>query len=353
MTTVSAIIPLYNKVRHVQRAIDSVLAQTHADFELIVVDDGSTDGSAEVVRRRADRRIRLVEQENAGVSAARNRGAAEAKCELVAFLDADDRWLPDFLETVLRLRDRFPQASVWATAYAAVGENGEQTPTDFPGLGVASAEGGLIDYFQSPGPWMPVHASAVMIQREALVKAGGFPVDMRCGEDWDTWIRLALRYRIAWSPEVKAVLYQDAENRTNGFCHTGVLPYALRLREYLKEAAPGTRLPEHVYRYVAGCQMQLVGCNWLAGDREAMQAILAECRGIRGMRMKCFWWQCLCCLPHSLVVAMWKLRQRVAGRPATLPSFRDLHRPQPVSRAQQTPAGERQWTGESNRGRAI
>ena len=167
----------------------------------------------------------LVSQENAGVSAARNRGAAEAKSELVAFLDADDQWLPDFLETVLRLRDRFPQASVWATAYAAVGENGEPLRPEFPGTAVVNAEGGLIDYFQSPGPWMPVHASAVMLRKDALVKAGGFPIDMRCGEDWDTWIRLALRFPIAWSPKTKAMLHQDAENRTDGWCYTGVLPY--------------------------------------------------------------------------------------------------------------------------------
>ena len=194
---------------------------------------------------------------------ARNRGAAEAKCELVAFLDADDQWLPDFLETVLKLRNRFPQASVWATAYSAVGENGEPLRPEFPGTAVAGSDGGLIDYLLSPGPWMPLHPSAVMVRKHALVKAGGFPIDVRCGEDWDTWIRLALRYPIAWSPWPKAVLHQDAENRTDGYCYTGVYPYGPRVAEFLREADPGTCLGEHVYQHVLRGAM--CACSWAIG----------------------------------------------------------------------------------------
>src|SRR5947209_3795753 len=103
---VSVIIPLYNKAPYVRRTLDSVRAQTFADYEVIVVDDGSTDGGAAVVEGFGDPRFRLIAQPNAGPGAARNRGLAEAGGEFVAFLDADDEWLPTFLERSLALLDR-------------------------------------------------------------------------------------------------------------------------------------------------------------------------------------------------------------------------------------------------------
>ena len=91
---ISVVIPLYNKVKYIRRALDSVLNQTSADLEVIVVDDGSTDGGGHVVLRQHDGRVRLIRQGNKGVSVARNRGVSEARADLIAFLDADDEWLP-------------------------------------------------------------------------------------------------------------------------------------------------------------------------------------------------------------------------------------------------------------------
>jgi glycosyltransferase involved in cell wall biosynthesis len=323
---VSVIIPLYNKVRHVQRTIDAVLGQTHGDFELIVVDDGSTDGSADVVRRCADPRVRLVVQENAGVSAARNRGATEAQSELVAFLDADDQWLPDFLETVLRLQDRFPHAAIWATAYSVVGFEGKPLQPAFSGTDVTSPEGGLIDYFRAAYQWTPMNSSTVMIRKNALMEVGGFPVELRCSEDRDTWIRLALRFPIAWSPLPKTVVYQNADNRTADFCYTGVTPYFRRIRQFLREAGPGVSIGEHVYRYLARGHMRLLLGNWLAGDRQAMKTILDDCCGINGVRMRCWVWRWARWIPSSAAVAAWKLRNRLAGHSAELPPFRSIYR---------------------------
>src|ERR671936_1110009 len=113
---VSVVIPLYNKERDVGRAVASVLAQTFADFEVVVVDDGSTDGGPRVVAAFPDPRIRLVSQVNAGAAAARNRGTACARAGLVAFLDADDQWEPAFLETVIGLRSRFQSCEVFANS---------------------------------------------------------------------------------------------------------------------------------------------------------------------------------------------------------------------------------------------
>jgi len=113
---IAVVIPLYNKLNYIKRALDSVLAQTVRDFEIIVINDGSTDGSQRVVERCADPRVRLLHQKNGGVSAARNRGIAAARAELVAFLDADDEWLPEHLAAVQRMHRRFPNCGAYATA---------------------------------------------------------------------------------------------------------------------------------------------------------------------------------------------------------------------------------------------
>ncbi|NIA10441.1 MAG: glycosyltransferase, partial [Nitrospiraceae bacterium] len=125
MPKVSAVIPLYNKAPYIQRALRSVLAQIFQDFEIIVIDDGSTDDGAQIVKSIPDKRIRLIQQENAGVSAARNRGIKEAKGDLIAFLDADDAWKSEFLETILRLKKKFPEAGAYATAYEMVFPSGK------------------------------------------------------------------------------------------------------------------------------------------------------------------------------------------------------------------------------------
>ncbi|MGB9938210.1 glycosyltransferase family 2 protein [Methanosarcina sp.] len=107
MFIVSVVIPVYNKEPHVKRALRSVLNQTVQDFEMIVINDRSTDKSLQEVKSFSDPRIRLISQENSGVSIACNRGIDEAKSELIAFLDADDEWIPDYLETILRLRESY------------------------------------------------------------------------------------------------------------------------------------------------------------------------------------------------------------------------------------------------------
>ena len=111
---ISVVIPLYNKAGQVGRTLKSVLAQTFQEFEVVVVDDGSTDGSVEEVRSVHDDRIRIIVQQNAGVAAARNRGIAEARYDFVAFLDADDEWKPTYLETQYNLAQKYKDCDVYA-----------------------------------------------------------------------------------------------------------------------------------------------------------------------------------------------------------------------------------------------
>ncbi|MGA9751483.1 MAG: glycosyltransferase family A protein [Acidobacteriota bacterium] len=204
----SVVMPLWNKEATVARAIRSVLAQTAQDWELIVVDDGSTDGSAAEVGRFDDPRIRMVHQVNAGVSAARNRGIQEARAEWVAFLDADDEWLPGFLETVRALRSRWPEAKVAATSYWLAAPSGARWRARVNGLPDSWREGLLEDYFAVAAVSdPPLWTSAVAVERRALLDSEGFPVGVASGEDLLTWARLAARYSVAYCTEPLAVFY--------------------------------------------------------------------------------------------------------------------------------------------------
>ena len=114
---ISVIIPLYNKEKQIAHTLRSVLNQTYQDFEVVIVNDGSTDCSVSEVEKVGDSRIRLVHQKNGGVSAARNKGIEEAKYELLAFLDADDEWKLEYLETQYNLFEKYPMCSVYACNY--------------------------------------------------------------------------------------------------------------------------------------------------------------------------------------------------------------------------------------------
>lgn len=190
-----------------QRAIQSVLAQSVSVFEIVVIDDGSTDGSADVVRTINDPRIRVVCQKNQGVSVARNLGITEAKCELIAFLDADDEWLPDFIKTVGELVVQFPHAAVWATGYDYASPCGRRWSPLINGLPNRNPQI-LENYFgvaSQSDP--PLWSSAVVVRKDAIREVGGFPAGVTAGEDLVTWARLASVNEIGYDPKPMAVYH--------------------------------------------------------------------------------------------------------------------------------------------------
>jgi glycosyltransferase involved in cell wall biosynthesis len=205
---ISIVIPLYNKEKQIANTLKSVLAQTYTNFEIVVVNDGSTDDSVAVVASINDNRIRLIHQENAGVSAARNHGIAEAKGEFIALLDADDEWKPDYLATQMHLAEKYPQCDVFATNYEFRNEFSKVTPTIIRRLPFASADGILSNYFEvASNSNPPLWTSAVIARKSAFESIGGFPIGIRSGEDLLTWARLACKYQIALTREAKAIYY--------------------------------------------------------------------------------------------------------------------------------------------------
>lgn len=189
MDTLSVVIPLYNKERTIGASIESVLRQGYSNFELIVVNDGSTDASAEIVRGFTDERIWLIDQKNAGLSEARNTGIQRATGDLIALLDADDLWDPNHLETLANLAAKFPDASLIGTRYRILREGGRlHAPEYAPEL--RHEQDQIIDNFFRAAAlgcsvFMP---SAVMLRRSALNRVGLFR--WRFGEDTDMWIRM-------------------------------------------------------------------------------------------------------------------------------------------------------------------
>ena len=213
MAQISVVIPLYNKAKYVGRAINSVLSQTFHDFEIIVINDASIDGSEKIVGQYKDERIKTFNRNtpSPGGHAARNLGIEKASAELIAFLDADDEWMPQFLETILRLRENYPGAGAYATAYKQKSIHGRiRTPRFWYIPKSREWEGILPDYFRSSlYGTTPVWTSAVAIPREIFASAGFFPEGVPKGGDLDMWARIALKYNIAYSNHTGAIYHKD------------------------------------------------------------------------------------------------------------------------------------------------
>lgn len=210
----SVIIPLYNKAPYVAKAIGSVLAQTFADYELIVVDDGSKDNSADIAAQAIEGRsnCRLIRQNNAGVSTARNNGVAASQGDYLCFLDADDWWEPTFLEEMAKLIVEFPEAGIYGTNYTIVNET--KCKTRISPIGVeAGFEKGYINYCQTYAKTlaMPLWTGAVCIPRSVYETEGGFNPQLKMGEDFDLWIRIALSHQVAFLNKPLAFYNQDVE----------------------------------------------------------------------------------------------------------------------------------------------
>ena len=202
--SISVVIPLFNKQQYVSAAIDSVLSQTFQDFEIVVVNDGSTDDGPEVVRQKRDGRIRLIDQDNGGVSSARNRGIQAALSDVIAFLDADDEWRPEFLSIVMDLRARYPEAGAYATAYRISKGKGLYRDVVASAFARTGRAGLIEDYFGSAHKTL-ISSSSVAVLRKVFDRLDGFREGYTMGEDMDMWFRIAAHYDIAYSPTIAAV----------------------------------------------------------------------------------------------------------------------------------------------------
>ena len=206
---VSVVVPLHNKARFIIRTLDTVLDQSLPPREVIIVDDGSTDGGAETVAARFGSAIKLVRQANTGPGPARNRGMAEARGAWIALIDGDDRWRPDHLATLAGVARAFPTADVLATGYRRVAaDRAEHNAT--PSFRAAAAEVRLLDLFATPTAQSPLCSSAIALRRGIEAGGNGFGAFWP-GEDFEYWARLALDHDIAFTTHVTTTYLQETD----------------------------------------------------------------------------------------------------------------------------------------------
>ena len=215
MSFFSVVIPLYNKENHIKETLNSVLNQTFIDFEIIIINDGSTDNSLDKVQEIKDSRINIYTTPNQGVSKARNTGILKSNSKYICFLDADDFWYENHLSQMKQLLDSFPECGLYATSYyrrindILLKPKYHNIPNKEDWLGI------IENYFDASLVNSIAWTSTVMVPKFIFENIGYFDekITLGAGEDTDMWIRIALKYPVAFKNTVTGYHNLDADNR--------------------------------------------------------------------------------------------------------------------------------------------
>lgn len=237
----SVVLPLYNKEKYIAETVKSVLNQSYPNFELLIVDDGSSDHSAEIVKGFQDSRIRYIEQNNQGASVARNHAMQLAKYDYIAFIDGDDLWLHDFLEQMNNLIKKYPDAGAYGCAYLK--ERVEGDTLELAEKMMKSESDMLItNYFAySFEHEQTLTASTSVIRKSILDKIGEFPIGLKNWEDLDFWTRVGLYYKVAFTERVCAI-YNDVASGASKAVENLHAPVFDNFKKYLAD----TDVPEMI-----------------------------------------------------------------------------------------------------------
>ena len=276
----SVVIPLYNKEHYIEKTIRSVLAQTCSDYEVIVVDDGSRDNSLELAKVFASDVVHIIQQENQGVSVARNTGILKARGEFICFLDADDEWRPDYLATIAELTERYPESDIFVTAYAVNMGNGKINYS----TRLEEETGCLGSYWLTLAKGYDfVWTSAATMRRSTLIDAGLFKPGEKIGQDLDMWARVArINPRVAYSNHV-CVNYNRAAEQ-NARTRVRVAWAGAFIQDLEEELVNPRRTPEEKISIQHKYDKKMtvfIFTAILAGEKERARKALREWKGER------------------------------------------------------------------------
>ena len=211
MPKVTVVIPAYNAMRYLPETMETALAQTFTDFEVLVVNDGSTDHTAEWISQVTDPRVRIVSQENKGLAGARNTGIAHAKGEYIAYLDADDLWEPTKLEKQVRCLDENPEVGLVYTWTALADQYGKSTGRVISSHAEGNVWQELIEFN------MVCCGSTPLIRRSCFDVVGLFSPDVSPSDDWDMWLRIANKFAFGVVKEALIRYRQHPSNSSKNF----------------------------------------------------------------------------------------------------------------------------------------
>lgn len=315
MVEVSVVIPLYNKELYIERAISSVLNQKIQDFEIIIVNDGSTDKGSEIVKSIKDSRIHLINQKNSGVSSARNRGIKESRADLIAFLDADDEWLPNFLDLIIKQNREYPKAGLYATAYQIL-DPYENNTTSNKKLKRPSFQKNtvILNYFQLASQGIhPISSSSVCIPKKVLHDLGGFPEGVTWGEDTYTWGKIGLSYPIVYSFEIGAIYHMEAFNRSiNNKQSIKEHPFLRVARESLKNREISPEIIKDFEEYISFLEITTATKKLQTGENKEALKLLLHCKTKR-YRIRKIYRLLLSLVPPTIYIEYRSLRRKIGN----------------------------------------
>jgi glycosyltransferase involved in cell wall biosynthesis len=273
MVYFSIIIPLYNKSNFIEKTLKSVINQTYTDYEIIVIDDGSTDDSVKKVLRINDTRIQLYTQKNQGAAVARNLGIEKAKYDYIAFLDADDLWMGNHLEILKCLIQDFPNSGIFASRYQLIFKEGKVSIPKFKGI-VPDYYGIVPDYFDASINFAVATSSSIAVPKRLFEDVGNFNSEISSGQDVDMWIRIALKYSVVISNKITASYLHYIKSSLS---KTPILNKKINhFKDYTleEEANPTLKKYLDIYRMEYAMQYKIAGAN--EKSKEFYNSVLKE-----------------------------------------------------------------------------